>query len=105
MAVSFQSANTRRWWQSAVLVSALHISIAIAVGHFFVRSSYDNPWIIAGFVYAGFLGLSFFWWISRQGVAWLVWRVIWHRAMTGSCLSKGPTAEAEQFLSVGGGIF
>jgi len=80
MAVSFASDTTRRTWQAAVLASALHIGVAIVIGWWIARPGGDGPWVLAAIIYAGFLALSLIWWVSRQLVALLVWRVIWRRA-------------------------
>jgi hypothetical protein len=79
MAVSFASATNRRFWQSTVLVTVLHIGIAICVG-FYVTSPGGSPWLAAAFVYGGLIAVSIFWWASRQIVGWFVWKLLWRRA-------------------------
>jgi hypothetical protein len=79
MAVAFASATNRRFWQSTLLITILHIGIAIGVG-FYLASSGGDPWLAAAFVYAGVIAVSIFWWASRQIVGWFVWKLLWRRA-------------------------
>lgn len=79
MAVAFKSAVERRWFTSAFLSSAFWIVIAIVVGHLMADRS-NSAWVIAFFVWAAFIVVSIAWWISKQIVGWLVWRVLWRKA-------------------------
>jgi hypothetical protein len=78
MAVAFKSAVERRWLVSAFLSSGLWIAIALVVGHLMADRS-GSPWVVAFFVWAAFIVVSIAWWISKQIVGWLVWRVLWRR--------------------------
>jgi hypothetical protein len=78
MAVAFKSAVERRWFVSAFLSSAFWIVIAVVVGHL-MADRYNSPWGIAFFVWGAFILVSIAWWLSKQIVAWLVWRVLWRK--------------------------
>ena len=79
--ISFETATKRRWVQSCVLTTALHIAVVIGLS---VALTYHyasgEVWLVAALGYGVFLSISLIWWTSRQLVAWFVYRIIWRSA-------------------------
>jgi hypothetical protein len=75
--ISFETATKRRWVQSCVLTTALHIAVVIGLSVVLTNHGGGELWLTAALGYGVFLSISLIWWTSRQLVAWFVYRIIW----------------------------
>lgn len=92
MAVAFKSASRRREWQPMMLVTLLHIALAVGVGAVLTRGGGDL-WVVSGLTYAAFIAVSLLWWSSRQVAAWLVWRLLWRRLVVNDLVAEFQKAQ------------